>query len=267
MQFDLFPYSKPFNLLLSIRVLSAVKLRLTVFDPKTKRIYSDRRLRLDKSTKVLVKLPIVGDELRVSLRNEHLASDTSPFVLEEIKVMPDTKCPLDLTGKDADFIRFAKWFSTQVERLQAGEKGTIYQSEGFTILYLDVIKDGQIELTTPARIARASGVIEVSKKAISDYTVPMLIVMLLHEYAHKYKNPEYGKEVENELTADLIACHIALNLGFDPIEVENCFRAVFSKKKTDLNRRRMDAITDFIALFIKSEPKRCKTRNHATRPK
>lgn len=266
MQFDLFPYGKPFNLLLSIRILSAVKLRLTVFDPITKRIYSDRRIRLGKSAKVLIKLPIVGDELRVSLENEHLANGTSPFVLDEIKVMPDTKCPLELTGKDAQFIRFAKWFAIQMEQLQAGEKGTLYQSEGFTILYLDVIKDGRVELTTPARIAKTSGVIEVSKKVVRDYTVPMLIVMLLHEYAHKYKNPEYGKEIENELTADLIACHIALNLGFDPLEVENCFRAVFAKKQTDLNRRRMYAITDFIRLFVKSESKRCKTRNHATRP-
>lgn len=267
MQFDLFPYSKPFNLLLSIRTLRVVKLRLTVFDPVTKRIFSDRRLRLDKSRKVLIKLPIVGEQLRVSLRNEHLGNGTSPFVLEEIKVIPDTKCPLELTNEDAAFIRFAKWFSVEVEKLQAGQKGTLYQSEGFTILYLDTITENGIELTTPARIARASGVIEVSKKAIKDYTVPMLIVMLLHEYAHKFKNPEYGKEVENELTADLIACHIALNLGFDPLEVENCFRAVFSKKKTDLNRRRIEAITDFIALFVKSESKRCKTRNHATRPK
>lgn len=267
MQFDLFPYGKPFNLLLSIQTPCALKLRLTVFDPLTKRIFSDRRLRLDKSRTVLVKLPIVSEQLRVSLQNEHLQNGITPFKLEQIKVVADTKCPLELSDADKNFIRFAKWFSIEVDKLGAGEKGTLYQSEGFTILYLDTIKDGVLELTTPARIARESGVIEVSKKAIKDYTVPMLIVMLLHEYAHKFKNPEYGKKVENELTADLIACNIALNLGFDPLEVENCFRAVFSKKNTDLNRRRIKAIMDFITLFIKNEPKRCNTRNHANRPK
>jgi len=267
MLFDLFPYGKPFNLLLSIQTQCAIKLRLTVFDPLSKRIFSDRRIRLDKSRTVLVKLPIVSEQLRVSLQNEHLQNGFTPFTIEQIKVIEDTKCPVELNNRDKDFIRFAKWFAVTVEKLEAGEKGTLYQSEGFTILFLDTIKDGVIELTTPARIARESGVIEVSKKAIKDYTVPMLIVMLLHEYAHKFKNPEYGKKVENELTADLIACNIALNLGFDPLEVESCFRAVFSKKNTDLNKRRIKAIMDFIALFNKTESKRCNTRNHASRPK
>ena len=117
--------------------------------------------------------------------------------------------------------------------------------------------DNGIALTTPARISRSSGVIEVSKYIIRDYSVPMIIVMLLHEYAHKFKNKEYGKKESNELTADLIACHIALNLGFDPYEVRQAFIAVFSNKDTELNRKRMAAIKEFISIFQKNESKRC----------
>ncbi len=265
MLFDLHPKRQPFNMLLSIRVLQPVKLRLTVFDSTSSRIYADRRIRLAQNTKVLIKLPIVPDELTAKIVNENLPDGIEHFVVENIKVTADTKCPVELTDGDRKFISFVKWFATELKSLETGVKGTIYQSEGFSILYLDTITEGGIELTTPARIERATGMIEVSKKAIADYTVPMLMVMFLHEYAHKYKNPEYGKEVDNELTADIIAVHIALNLGFDYIEVENCFRTIFSRKDTELNRKRMEAITDFIRLFRRDEQKRCKC--HETRSK
>lgn len=265
MLFDLYPHSKPFNMLLNIRVLRPVRLHITVYDRQTNRIYADRRLKLQSSKQVLIKLPIVPDELTTKIYSvsDKMPGEADQFVIEKIKVLPDTHCPLSLTEKDKHFIRFIKWFATRIESLEAGEKGTLYQSEGFSILLLDTIKEGAIELTTPARIARENGVIEVSKKAVMDYTVPMIMVMLLHEYAHKYKNPEYGKEVENEITADIIAVHIALNLGFDPLEVSACFRAVFAKKDTDLNRRRMGAVEDFIRLFNRDEPKRCNINDHA----
>lgn len=266
MQFDLFPYKKPFHLILGLRILKPVNLRITVFDSITKRIYAQRRLKLTKSLDLLIKMPIVPDELTARIVAENEGKGREGFTLERIEVKPDTKCPLELTEKDGKFISFAIWFATELQRLEAGEKGTIYQSEGFSILYLNELKDGETELTTPARIDRSSGMIEISKKAIADYTVPMLIIMLLHEYGHKWKNPEYGKEVANELTADIIAVHIALNLGFDYTEVENCYRAVFAKKDTELNRKRMKAISEFIHLFRMNEPTRCKSKSYASRP-
>lgn len=262
MQFDLFPYKKPFHLVLGLRIVKPVKIKITVFDSNTKRVYAQRLLKLAKSLNLLIKMPIVPDELTARIVSENETPGREGFTVDSIEVKPDTKCPLELTDKDCSFIAFAKWFATELPRLEAGEKGTIYQSEGFSILYLDQLKEGETELTTPARIDRASGMIEVSKKAIADYTVPMLLIMLLHEYGHKWKNPEYGKEVANELTADIIAVHIALNLGFDLTEVENCYRAVFGKKDTELNRKRMKAIREFIQLFRNNEPTRCKVRRH-----
>lgn len=264
MEFDLFPNKKPFHLLLGLRILRPVTLRITVFDPATKRVYARRLLKLSKSLNLLVKMPIVPDELTARIVSENETPKGEGFRVERIEVKQDTICPLELTENDCKFIAFAKWFATELPRLEAGAKGTIYQSEGFSILYLDQLRDGETELTTPARIDRSSGMIEISKKAIADYTVPMLVIMLLHEYGHKWKNPEFGKEVANELTADIIAVHIALNLGFDYTEVENCYRAVFAKKDTDLNRKRMKAIQEFIRLFRDNESSRCKSRNHAS---
>ena len=245
-------------MLLSIRVIRPVSLRLSVFDSETKRLYIDRNVRLNKSGRVLIKVPFAPDQLMAELVDLNLPRAKSAFSIEAIKVMPDTKCPLDLSEADCAFIRFAKWFSTECSRLQAGQKGTLYSSEGFSILFVDTIIEGGVELSTPARIARNSGVIEVSKKRTMDYSVPMLIVMLLHEYAHKFKNREYGKDESNELTADLIACHIALNLGFDPQEVLSAFGSVFTKTDTELNRKRMAAIKEFVDIFRVNEPNRCK---------
>lgn len=266
MRFDIHPYGKPFNMLLSIRVLRAVNLRLSVFDAETGRIYLERPLRLNRNKRVLVKMPIVPDQLTCEIIDKNLPRQNSAFKLEHIKVIPDTKCPVELTQNDKSFIRFAKWFATESSRLQAGKVGTLYQSDGFAILYMDNIIDNGIELSTPARIAKESGVIQVSKKRTQDYTVPMLIVMLLHEYAHKFKNHEYGKKESNELAADLIACHITLNLGFDPMEVKQCFKDVFGTKNTQLNKKRMAAITEFIQHFKNNESIRCNI-NHETRPK
>lgn len=260
MRFDLLPYSKPFHLIMTIEVLRPVNLRLSIFDSDTKRIFSERNLRLKKNRSLRFKLPICPDRMTVELIDKNLPRTNSVFRIANIKVQPDTKCPINLTKQDRRFIKFAKWFACESSRLDAGEKGTIYQSDGFTILFVDRIIENGIELTTPARISRGAGVIQVSKVRTMDYTVPMLIVMLFHEYAHKFKNEQFGKKESNELTADIIACHMALNLGFDSHEVEQCFEEVFRRKKTQLNKRRMAAIKEFIAIFKNSEKSRCKVR-------
>lgn len=262
MKFDLFPNGKPFNLILGFRVLNPVKLEVCVFDPESKRIFARRWVKMARSSSVTIKLPVTPDNLRTQILGVP-ATDLSQIQLKSIKVTPDTQCPVNLTEQDKQFISFAVWFAKELPRLDAGIKGTLYQSNGFSILYLDEIKEENSELSTPSRIEQLSGVIEVSKHRVSNYTVPMLIVMLLHEYSHKYKNPQYRKAIGNEITADIIAVHMALNLGYDPVEIQNCFKAVFALKDTDLNRRRMKAINEFIDLFKSNESKRCNTKSHA----
>ncbi len=267
MRFDLLPYSKPFHLMLSVQVLRPINLRLTIFDSETKRIYTDRNLRLKNDRRLRFKLPISPDQLTVELVDKNLPRTNSIFRIDEIKVMPDTKCPINLTEQDKQFVKFAKWFACESSRLEAGEKGTIYQSDDFTILFVDRIVENGKELTTPARISKEAAVIQVSKVRTSDYTVPMLIVMLFHEYAHKFKNEQFGKKESNELTADIIACHMALNLGFDSHEVRHCFEEVFKRKNTKLNKKRMAAIKEFIELFRQNETSRCKIRSNESKSK
>src|SRR5690606_26100103 len=227
MQFDLLPYNKPFNLILSIRISRPISFRLWVYDKERDTCYIDRRFDLGKSTRVRFKLPITPEKLRVHIIDTALPIGDKSFFIEEIHVSPDTKCPVNLSEDDKDFIAFAAWLARGLSSLETGEKGTFYRSGGFTVLLKDVITDNGEKLTTPARIGQRSKIIEVSKSVMKNYTVPMVILVLLHEYAHQYKNPEYGRKVSNEMSADLIALNMALNLGFDSKEAENCFDAVF----------------------------------------
>lgn len=260
MRFKLEPYHKPFNMILGIRIKRPLILLVRIFDPENKAVFIRRKLHLGKSLKFRFKLPIVSETLIVEILENELEKGKANFRLDEIKVEPDTKCPLNLTDGDKKFISFAKWVATNLKELPTGEKGTIYQSDKYSLLLVDKIYNGKQKLSTPARVGQSSGIIEASKQVLSSYTVPMIMLVLLHEYAHHYKNPEYGKKVSNEMSADLIALHIALNLGFDTKEAENCFIRVFANKKTDLNLRRKAAIREFIKRFKAQEYERCSTK-------
>jgi len=263
MRFDLLPYRQPFNLLLKIRAIRPTQLLISIFDPQSGAFFIDRKVMVHKARKLRLKLPIVSEKVRVQIVNKDLPLGDSHYVIENVKIVRDTKCPIELTDRDKRFIKLAKWFALEVNQLKAGEKGTIYQSEEFNLLLLDKIKENGKELSTPARIGQDTGIIQVSKTKIQDYTVPMLMVMLLHEYAHHFKNPEYGRAIENEMSADLIAINMALNLGFDPVEVEHCFISVFNGKKTRLNKKRLAAIREFIERFKSTEQKRCNTKRRS----
>src|SRR3990167_572618 len=94
MQFDLFPLKKPFHLILGFQILRPVSILLTVFDSSTKRIYAQRRLKLSKSLDLLVKMPIVPDELTARIVSENETQGRESFVLKRIEVKPDTKCQI-----------------------------------------------------------------------------------------------------------------------------------------------------------------------------
>ncbi|CAG5086778.1 hypothetical protein [Parvicella tangerina] len=260
MRFDLLPYQKPFNLLLTIKALRPVRLIVSIFNPISGAQFIYRKVSLKGLNRLRFKLPIVSDRLRVEIVCKDLPLGDAHYVIEGIQIKRDTKCPVELSARDKRFIKFAKWFALNLKSLNAGEKGTIYQSEEFTILLQDKIMEQEEEVSTPARIGKQTGIIQASKSKLINYSIPMLMVVLLHEYAHRYKNSEYGRKANNELSADLIATNIALNLGFDSVEVLRCFKVVFGGKITALNKRRWRAVNQFVERFKQHEKTRCSTR-------
>jgi hypothetical protein len=108
-------------------------------------------------------------------------------------------------------------------------------------------------LNTPARIGHKTGVIEVSKRRFDSYTIPMRMIILLHEFSHKYKNPKIGLDISDETGADINALYIYLGLGFSKIDAICVFAKVFLKAQTKGNIERMRKIMDYIQRFENQE--------------
>jgi hypothetical protein len=118
------------------------------------------------------------------------------------------------------------------------------------IEYLPTIvnKDGR-ELTTPARISKVTGRIQVSKKQFDDYTVPMRFAILCHEFSHFYVN----EDMDNESEADINGLLIYLGLGYPRIEAFQAFLEVFKDSPSQQNKKRYDRINNFIRNFEKNK--------------
>ena len=179
-------------------------------------------------------------------------------------------CNNALKGNDASFVKFAQWFSEQAGILSASlslSKPSIYRSEDakFQIDYYNHIIDNETNqvLNTPARIAHVSGIIEVAKKDFINYTIPMRMIILLHEYSHKYKNPSINKPIGYETGADINALNIYLGLGYSPSEAIYVFLNVFKDADNEQNAKRMEIIYDFIDEYTQGKIKgSCKLKTN-----
>lgn len=176
------------------------------------------------------------------------------------EVLPLKTTPIWLSENDRSFIEFAEKFAENCGIYSGtNHDGTpsIYRSNDgkFTIDYYDKIRDRKTKqfVNTPARIGHQTGVIEVSKKDFMRYTVPMRMVILLHEYSHKWKNPDCGLKIENESGADVNALMMYLSLGYSPIEAYQAFLYVFNGANNKVNHDRYKIIKDFISKFTKGE--------------
>lgn len=191
------------------------------------------------------------------------------FEIEKIDVAKVKDCPVWMKRDTRSFVKFAQEFSENASILSAGsasdgkgkKKPHIYRSDDakFHIDYYDVITDrktGQT-LSTPARIGHNSGVIEVSKAHFINYTVPMRMIILLHEYAHKYMNGDINRAIDDESGADINALKIYLSLGYSPTEAHFAFLHVFKGANNESNSKRYAIIKRFIDDFTSGKLTSC----------
>ncbi len=222
---------------------------------------------------------MVGGKL---IKTDNGPSDPSFAVSEakEEKLVQNRRC-YDSYNRDVkEALLLIEEFSERAGWLSAGpsieydpNSGSVYRSDKrgkFIIRYVDVIIDwnktiedqhGNVianpyyskELITPARINWESGVIEVSKKHFTQYTIPERIAILLHEFSHKYR----AKDITNEVEADLHGALIYLAEGFPRIELFKAYYTVFDQADTAQNRDRKMKLEDFVENFEKMEYKLC----------
>jgi hypothetical protein len=249
---------KPFRLFVTVVANRNLTLRLVAKDTrKPSTYYLNRTCAMRAGSRQFVmKFPLSPDVMRISIFNQmngnyDMDEDTS-FTITEFKPDRLKTCPLWEDKLTYSFINFAQDFAENASVYSAGDKHPhIYRSNDgrFTIDYYDIIRDNGTPTSTPARIGHNRGIIELSKNAFMNYTVPMRMIILLHEFSHKWKNPQIGREIGYETGADINALKIYLSLGYPEIEAHRAFLNVFRKADGEGNHKRYKIINDFITKF------------------
>jgi hypothetical protein len=230
------------------------RIRIKVFDaehPLT--IFTDRYKTVAGMETFYIRMPLSSKNAVIAIYNEangNLSSkeDTSFSVLKIDKIPLEKRTDVaDIRDiKVKSFVDFAQRFAFNASYMEANKS---YQSmDGkYLIEYLPEIISSKTKkpLKTPARISNINGRIQVSKKAFNNYTVPMRMMILLHEFSHFYLN----KDKHNEMEADLNGLLIYLSLGYPRIEAHQAFLEVFIGTPSTQNKERFDLIETFIMDF------------------
>ena len=213
--------------------------------------YANRELTINGSRTIYLSFPVSPKQLQIKVWNCKDANDSDFTVELEKKELKSYDIWLD--DETRDFLTLCVHFSQICGFERASQKGRRFTTEDkkFNIKFFDVIYDIKTgnKLSTPARIGHNSGVIEVAKYKFVNYTIPMRMIILLHEFSHKYKNPKLGLDISNETGADVNALYIYLGLGFSKIDAICVFANVFLKAQTKGNIERMRKIMDYIQKF------------------
>ena len=156
-----------------------------------------------------------------------------------------------------DFLKLATFFSQVCGFEPATPQGRMFATADnrFAIKYFTAIIDNKTKqvLSTPARIGHTSGIIETSEQRFRPYTFAMRMMILLHEFSHKFRNPKMGLQISNEIGADINALYIYLGLGYSKVDAIYVYANVFLKAQTKQNIQRMRMIMDYIQRFENQE--------------
>jgi len=241
-------------LVITVQTLLPAKIRIKVYDhEKPKTVFTDRFKTVKGTEKFYVRMPLTSNNVVISVYNEangnRRTNEDSSFSVTSVDKIPLEKRTDASDLKNVlvrNFVDFAQRFSFNASYLEANQA---YQSQDGTFLIeledtLFSDRTGK-ELTTPARISKVNGRIQISKKLFNDYTVPMRMAILLHEFSHFYLN----ENMDDEMEADLNGLLIYLSLGYPRIEGYEAFLEVFMDAPSEQNKQRYDIINKFIRDF------------------
>jgi len=240
------------TLAISVQCKRPTKVRLKIVDAeKPLTCFTDRYKTINNGFKFYVRLPLTPKTLLISVYNDESGKNNN-----EINILNVQKLGLEKRMDEVDinsysvmsFVDFSQRFSFNASYLQP--KNYVSTTGNYKIELLPTIigKNGKV-LSTPARISKSNGRIQVSKKLFDEYTVPMRMAILLHEFAHFYLN----ENIDDETEADLNGLLIYLGLGYPRIEGYEAFLQVFENSPTPQNKQRYDIINNFIKNFDKEK--------------
>jgi hypothetical protein len=244
-----------FTLLVKVRTKSSEKIHLIVKDEnQVNTVFTDRWKTVNGDCSFFVRMPVSGKSALIEIYNERFGKRSKDkedsFEVVEIKKIPLEKKldVVDFSDRNLrSFINFATMFCYNAGHLSSG----VYKSKDgiFTLEYLPVIisnKTGK-KMSTPARISKSTGHMQVAQEKFVTDTIPMRMAILLHEYSHFYVNDD----INNESEADLNGLLIYLGLGYPRFEAHEAYLKTFIDMPTADNKDRYDKIKRFIDDFEK----------------
>lgn len=185
-------------------------------------------------------LPISPKVLKLIIKSNDC--NVSIEKIEKAKLM---KGQLWLREDEHKFMLFAYKFAVRCAECSEGMYSD--DDDKFYINFQDELYDADGRLSsTPARISRSTGVIEINRIKFLSYSIPMRIVILLHEFMH------WRIKTRIELEADFNALNIFLKSGFPKTEALYAFTRIFGNKKHLVERQ--EEIFSFIKNFKDFNP-------------
>lgn len=250
--------NEDFCLYITIKLKPGEKKRFRVWAEeyeKRNSKYADREIKVEGERQIYFSFPVSPKRMFIGILNCDNQQDED-FEVTLMKA-PLKTYSITIDDQTRRFLKLAVRFSQVAGYEAATYDGRLFatQPEEFRIKYFDNIRDrmsGQ-SLNTPARIGHETGIIEVSKAKFDRYTVPMRLIILLHEYSHKYRNPKIGLPISNEYGADVNAMYYYLGMGYSKIDAIVVFAKVFLVAQTPQNQKRMRNIMDYIQKFGQGE--------------
>lgn len=185
--------------------------------------------------------PLSPDQLMVEMQDK-MYGDDSHFKIEKFELEKIKPREVWAEPQIHRYIDFARDFATKAGYLPTG----VYDSKDgdFLIQYLPIIEDEAGEpLVTPARTNRKSGRMQISQSAFAGYTVPVRVVVMLHERFH------FQIPTRLEKPADLSGIRLYLDLGFPRLEAVYATTKIFSSHPESVGQGHLTRVKD-ITKFI-----------------
>lgn len=176
--------------------------------------------------KIEIPMPVTPKELGIEFFETYLNSNS----FEVQTVSADWLQTPDAESLDSDvrsYLEFIKWFAKNASYLPC----KTYRDGKHVIHYEpEIVDQEQGVLTTPARMDHISKDQWFAKKYIANYTVPMIVMIGLHEFMHGKLN------TKNESEADINAGTVYLANGFPKSEGLYAFTKIFRDSPETIER-------------------------------
>lgn len=216
------------------------EVRIIGYDPKKPLVkYFDitkgsREKPISGEQSVSIKMPITPKVLHVKVLDKNSPKSKDVSVKGKKFLLYDLHTRGLTTPYDESFMRLAKKIAQKIQYLPAKAYGQNNDPFDHLIVVSETIKDRKTGefLPTPARVSTGTGVVELSKRHLREYSVPMIMYIICHEWAH------HTLLTANEFVADAKGVEYYTNQGFPEIEAVYAFTRVFDDQYVNSEKER-----------------------------